>query len=72
MNVELFSWNTTTHKDHLEDSLPKRRLLSGLIGMWSSMKISLVVTVRSNTTKPIIVIFKELQLVKNRLQVVEM
>ena len=30
------------HKDHLEVCLPNSRLLSGLIGMWSSMKITLL------------------------------
>ena len=39
--VELFSWKTTSHKYHLEVCLPNSRLLSGLIGMWSSMKITL-------------------------------
>ena len=33
-----------SHKEHLEICLPIRRLLSGLIGMWSSMKTTLVVT----------------------------
>ena len=40
-SVELFSWKTTSHKDHLEVCLPNSRLLSGLIGMWSSTKITL-------------------------------
>ena len=39
----LFSWKTTSHKDHLEVFLPNSRLLSGLIGMWSPMKITLLV-----------------------------
>ena len=30
---------TTYHKDHLEECLPNR-LLSGLISIWSSMKIT--------------------------------
>ena len=41
--IELFSWKTTSHKDHLEVCLlPNSRLLSDLIGMWSSMKIALL------------------------------
>ena len=40
---ELFSWKTTSLKAHLEVCLPKSRLLSGLIGMWSSMKITLYI-----------------------------
>ena len=40
-DVELFSWKTTSHKDHLEVGLPNSRLLSSLIGMWSYMKITL-------------------------------
>ena len=41
-DVELFSWKTTYNKDHLEACLPNSRLLiSGLFGMWSSMKITL-------------------------------
>ena len=39
--VELISWKTTSHKDQLEICLPNSRLLSCLIGMWSSMKITL-------------------------------
>jgi len=39
--LELFSWKTTFLKDRLEVCLPNTRLLSGLIGMWSSMKITL-------------------------------
>ena len=39
--MELFSWKTTSHKDHLEVYLPNSRLLSGLIRMWSSVKITL-------------------------------
>ena len=42
--VELFSWKTTSHKYHLEVCLPNSRLLSGLTGMWSSMKIALHIT----------------------------
>ena len=38
--LELCSWKTTSHKDLLEVCLPNSRLLSGLIGMWSSMKIT--------------------------------
>ena len=41
--LELFSWKTTSHKAHLEVCLPKSRLLSGLIGMWSCMKITLII-----------------------------
>ena len=41
---ELFSWKTTSHKDHLEVFLPISRLLSGLYGMWSSMKIIPIVS----------------------------
>ena len=41
-NVELFSWKTTSHQDHLKVCLRISRLLSGLHGMWSSMKITLV------------------------------
>ena len=41
--VELFSWKTTYNEDHLEVCLPIRRLLSDLYGMWSSMKITLVI-----------------------------
>ena len=41
IDIELLSWMNTSHKDHLEVCLPKSRLLSGLIGMWSSMKITL-------------------------------
>ena len=41
-NVELFSWKTTSHKDHLEVCLSNSRLLSGLIRIWSSMKIALL------------------------------
>ena len=33
---------TISHNDHLEVSLPISRLLSGLSGMWSSMKITLI------------------------------
>ena len=32
---------TISHNDHLEVGLPISRLLSGLSGMWSSMKITL-------------------------------
>ena len=42
MEVELFSWKTTSNKDHIEVCLPNGRLLSGPIGMWSSMKITLI------------------------------
>ena len=42
-HVEVFSWKTTSHKDHLEVCLPTSRLLFGLYGMWSSMIITLVV-----------------------------
>ena len=38
--LELFSWMTTSHQDHLEVCLSNSRLLSGLIGMWSSMNIT--------------------------------
>ena len=41
--VELFSWKTTSLKDHLEVCLPNSRLLSGRIAMWSSMKITLFI-----------------------------
>ena len=34
-----FSWMTTSHKKHLEVCLPDSSLLSGLYGMWSSMKM---------------------------------
>ena len=52
MNIELFSWKTTSNKDHLEVCLPNSRLLSGLIGMWSSMKITIVShQVRCNSLK---------------------
>ena len=34
---------TPFHKDHLEVCLPNSRLSSGLIGMWFSMKISLLI-----------------------------
>ena len=40
-DIELFSWKITSNKDHLELCLANRRLLSGLFGMWSSMKITL-------------------------------
>ena len=40
--LELFSWKTTSHKDHLEVYLPISRVLYGLSGMWSSMKITLI------------------------------
>ena len=48
--VELFSWKTTSHKDHLELEvcLPNSRLLSGLIGMWSCMKITLNFILKSS------------------------
>ena len=39
--VELFSWKATSHKDHYEVCLPISRLLSGLYGMWSSIKTTL-------------------------------
>ena len=39
--LELFSWKTTTHKDHLDVCLPNSRLLSGLTRMWSCLKITL-------------------------------
>ena len=42
MNIELFSRNTTSHKDHFKVCLPNNRLLTGIIGMWSSMKITLI------------------------------
>ena len=35
-----FSWKTASHEDHLEVRLPNSRLLSGLIGMWSFMKVT--------------------------------
>ena len=38
--VELFSWKTTFHEGHLEVCLFYSRLLPGLFGMWSSMKIT--------------------------------
>ena len=41
IEVELFSWKTTSNKDQLEVCLPKSSLLSGLIGMSFSMEISL-------------------------------
>ena len=41
MKIEVFSWKTISHKDHLEVCLPNIILLSGLIGIWSSMKITL-------------------------------
>ena len=37
----IISWKTTSHKDHLEVCFPNSRLLSGLYGMWSSMKMTL-------------------------------
>ena len=40
--VQLFSWKTTFHKDHLEVCLPNSRLVHGLLGIWASMKITLV------------------------------
>ena len=40
LQIELFSWKTTSHNDHLEICQPIRRLLSGLYGMWSSIKIT--------------------------------
>ena len=40
-SVELFSWKTTFHKGHSEVCLSYIRLLPGLLGMWSSMKITL-------------------------------
>ena len=36
-HIESFSWKTTSH---LEVCLPIRRFLSGLCGMWSSLKIT--------------------------------
>ena len=36
----VISWKTTSHNDHLEVCQPIRRLLSGLYGMWSSIKIT--------------------------------
>ena len=39
--LELFSWKTASHKDYLEVCQNNSRLLSGLIGMCSSMKIIL-------------------------------
>ena len=54
----LFSWKTTSHKDHLEVCLLNSRLLSGLIGMWSSMKITLLATklafLKQSLKKPLI------------------
>ena len=41
IKLELFSWKTTSHKDNIEVCLPNSQLLSGLIGMWSPMKITL-------------------------------
>ena len=41
MIFRVISWKTTFQKDHIEVCLPNNRLLSGLIGMWSSMKITL-------------------------------
>ena len=40
--VELFSWKTTSLKDHLEVWLPNSWLPSGINVMWSSMKITLL------------------------------
>ena len=40
--IELISLRTTSHKDYLEVCLPDSILLSSLIGMWSSMKITLL------------------------------
>ena len=34
LDIELFSWKTTSHKDHLEVCLPMCRLLSGLYCLW--------------------------------------
>ena len=39
--IELFSWKSTSHKDRLEVFLPYSRLPSGILGMWTSMKITL-------------------------------
>ena len=41
-HLELFSWKTTSQKDHLEVCLPNSRHLSGLIGMLPSIKIILI------------------------------
>ena len=38
---ELFSWKTTSQKDHLEVCPPIFVLIAGLYGMLSSMKITL-------------------------------
>ena len=37
------------HKNHLEVFLPNSRLLPGLIGMWSSMKITLNVEIEDTS-----------------------
>ena len=40
--IDIFSSKITSHKDHLKVCLPDSRLLYGLIGMWSSMIITLL------------------------------
>ena len=45
--VELFSWKTTFHIDYFEVCLPNSSLLSGLIGMWSSMSTLIQLKCRS-------------------------
>ena len=56
VQLELFSWKTTSHKDHLEVFLPNSRLLSSLIciGMWSSMKITQCLFLRMDNFVPVI------------------
>ena len=44
MYVELLSWKTTSHEEHLDVCLPNGRLQSGLLRKWSSMKITLINT----------------------------
>ena len=48
IHLELFSCEITSHKDHIEVCLPNSRLLSGLIGIWSSMKITLLENISDN------------------------
>ena len=48
-----FSWKITSHKDHFEVCLPNSRLLSGLIRMWSSMKITLDIENEQKTNSEI-------------------
>ena len=41
IDIEVFSWRTTSLKDQIEVCLPRNKLLSCLHGMWSCMKICL-------------------------------